>query len=140
MNIARYSRVAAFVLAATLATAAWAQSARGSRIYNPATEATIQGTVSEVKSVTGQRGWNGLHLTVQHDGQSSDVHLGPAHWVAAQGFSFAEGDQVEIVGSKVKYQGSDAYIAREVTKDGKVLILRNEQGIPKWSGGRWNRQ
>jgi hypothetical protein len=47
-----------------------------------------------------------------------------------------EGDQIEVIGSKVKYQGADALVAREVRKGGKALTLRNVQGIPQWSRGR----
>jgi hypothetical protein len=140
MNIAKYSRLAAFAVVASLAALAWAQSVRGGRLYNPSTESTIQGSVTQVSTVTGKHGWNGLHLALRHDGEISDVHLGPAQWISSRGFSFAEGDQVEIVASHVKYQGTDAWVARQITKDGKVLVLRDEQGFPQWSRSGWRRQ
>jgi hypothetical protein len=65
------------------------------------------------------------------------VRLGPATYVQNQGFTFAKGDKVEIVGSKVTVGGVDVLIAREVTKDGKKLALRDTSGRPMWSrGGR----
>jgi hypothetical protein len=48
---------------------------------------------------------------------------------------FAKGDQVEVIGSKVKGTDTEVVIAREVKKDGKVLTLRNAQGIPAWRRG-----
>ncbi len=113
-----------------------AHGQRGSRLYNPSTETTVQGSVTAVNNVTGRRGWNGVHLTVQVAGENYDVHVGPAAYVESKGFKFAEGDQVEVVGSKVEMKGAPALIAREITKDGKVLSLRDKQGFPLWSGGR----
>ncbi len=51
-------------------------------------------------------------------------------------FTFATGDQVEVIGSKVKMDGADAVLAREVKKGGKTLTLRNARGIPAWSKGK----
>ena len=107
------------------------------RLYNPSTETTLQGSVTSVNTVTGRRGgWNGVHLTVQASDKKYDVHLGPAAFVANSGFTFSEGDQVEVVGSKVEFNGATSLIARQITKDGKVLALRDKQGFPLWSRGR----
>jgi len=108
------------------------------RMYNPATETTVKGTVEEVKTITGRHGWNGTHLTLKTEDKTIDVHLGPEAFLKKEGFNFAKGEQVEVTGSKTEYAGSEAIIAREVKKDGKTLVLRNEQGIPKWSRG-WRR-
>jgi DNA/RNA endonuclease YhcR with UshA esterase domain len=110
----------------------------GGRFYNPSTETTVTGTIEDVRSVPGRngRGWGGTHLDLKTESGKFDVHLGPSAFLAAKHFTFAKGDQVEVTGSKVTYQGHDAIIAREVTAGGKVLTLRNAQGIPEWSGGR----
>lgn len=108
------------------------------RMYNPATETTVKGTVEEVKTVTGRHGWNGIHLVLKTEGKSLDVHLGPEAFLKKKGFTFAKGDQVEVTGSKAEFGGSEVMIAREVKKGSETLVLRNEQGIPKWSRG-WRR-
>ena len=82
------------------------------------------------------RGWKGLHLTVQSGEEKYDVHVGPSAYVESKGFKFAEGDQVEVIGSKVDMNGAPALIAREIKTDGKVLSLRDKKGFPLWSGGR----
>jgi hypothetical protein len=109
---------------------------RGGRFYNPATETTVKGTVEEVKTMRGRRGWGGTHLDLKTESGTFDVHLGPSAFIAGKNFKFAKGDQIEVTGSKVKFDGHDEIIAREVKMDGKVLTLRNAQGIPEWSGGR----
>jgi hypothetical protein len=106
---------------------------RGMRNYDPKSEVTVKGTVEEVKSFTGRRGWSATHLTLKSGEETLDVHLGPAAFLKQQGFEFAKGDEIEVTGSKVKFAGGDAIIAREVKKGGETLTLRDSQGIPKWS-------
>ena len=108
------------------------------RMYNPANEKTVKGTVEEVKTVTGRHGWNGTHLTLKAEDKTFDVHLGPSSFLKEKGFNFEKGDQIEVMGSTTEVGGSEALIAREVKKGDKTLVLRDAQGIPKWSGG-WRR-
>lgn len=108
------------------------------RMYNPATETTVKGTVEEVKTITGHRGWNGTHLMLKTEDKSIEVHLGPEAYLKKKGFSFAKGDQIEVTGSKAEFGGSEVIVAREVKKGSETLVLRNEQGVPKWSRG-WRR-
>jgi hypothetical protein len=112
---------------------------QGKRLYDPATEVTIKGTVEEVKSQTCTVcGWSqaGTHLSVKAEGKTFDVRVGPTRFLTSNNFSFAKGDQVEIIGSKVKINNVDAVIAREVKKGDKALTLRDAQGFPAWAGGR----
>ncbi len=75
------------------------------------------------------------HLELKTESGTLDVHLRPSAFLSSKGFQFAKVDQVEVTGSKATFQGHEAIIAREVRKGGKVLTLRNAQGIPEWSGG-----
>jgi DNA/RNA endonuclease YhcR with UshA esterase domain len=119
---------------------AYAQRGSGqrARVYNPANETTVKGTVEEVKTLTGRRGWSGTHLKLKTEDKTFDVHLGPSSFLKEKGFSFAKGDRIEVTGATAEFGGSEALIAREVKKSGKILALRDAQGIPKWSGG-WRR-
>jgi len=104
--------------------------------YDPKTEVTMSGTVDRVTQESGQRGWHGTHLFLKTNTGTIEVHVGPTDYIASQQFSFATGDVVEVTGSKIKTQDQEALIAREIKKAGKTLVLRNAQGIPKWSKGR----
>jgi hypothetical protein len=109
----------------------------GDRFYNPATEITVSGIVEEVRTMRRKgRGGGGIHLDLKTDSGSLDVHLGPSAFLARNKFSFARNDRIEVTGSKVRYQGHDAIIAREVRTNGRTLTLRDTQGIPEWSGRR----
>lgn len=105
------------------------------RMYNPANETTVNGTVEEVKTVTGRRRWSGTHLTLKTADKTFDVHLGPSAFLKEKGFSFEKGDEIEVTGATTKVKGSEALIAREVKKGSETLVLRDAQGIPKWSRG-----
>ncbi len=123
------------VLFALVATTAVAQGG-GGRMYDPKTEVTVKGTVQDVQQQTGKNGGSGTHLTLNTDAGTFDVHVGPSSYIAQKQFSFAKGDKIEVVGSKVTISGKEALLAREITKDRKTLVLRNAQGVPEWSGGR----
>ncbi len=128
--------ILAFMIATlTLSVTSVLAQSKGPR-YDPSTETTIQGTVENVEQTTGKAGWPGVHLSVKSDGETLNVHLGPADFISGQQFSFSKGDAVEVVGSRITYNSKPAIIAREITKDGKRLVLRDAHGFPAWSGGR----
>ena len=113
--------------------------------YDPSSVTTVRGAVLEVQEgamQSGQKGemkgmgHMGTHLVVKTDKESLTVLVGPSSFLQEKNFSFAKGDQIEVTGSKVKYGDSDAIIAREIKKGDKVLMLRNEKGVPEWSMGR----
>jgi DNA/RNA endonuclease YhcR with UshA esterase domain len=102
--------------------------------YDPSTETTLKGAVEEVKEVPHGR-TTGVHLLVKAGQETTEVRLGPKTYLNEKQFSFAKGDQVEVVGSKVKVNGAEQMIAREVKKGDKTLVLRGKNGKPEWSGG-----
>lgn len=120
----------------TLGVAVFAQSPRGMRYYDPKTEVTVKGTIQDVQEQAGRRGWMGTHLVLTTDAGTLPVHVGPSAYIAKHQFSFAKGDAIEVLGSKVTIAGTETLLAREITKQGKTLVLRNAQGIPQWAGGR----
>jgi hypothetical protein len=83
-----------------------------------------------------QMGWMGTHLELKTANGPVNVVVGPSSYLAKKNFSFAKGDQIQVTGSKVTYQGQEELIAREVKKGNKTLTLRNDQGIPMWSRSR----
>lgn len=131
--------------AATLviaAATAFAQPQQGMHMgmgmprYDKTTETTLQGIVQEVQSQRGRMGGTGTHLLLATDSGVVDVHLGPSNWLSEKKYEFAAGDHLQVLGSKVKINGSDALIAREIKKGDATTVLRNEDGIPQWAGGR----
>jgi hypothetical protein len=63
-----------------------------------------------------------------------EVHVGPASFVSSKNITFAKGDALTVVGSKVTMAGQDVVVAREIKKGDQVLTLRDANGFPLWSG------
>ena len=128
--------ILAFALA--IAASAWAQDQRRGMMgmmYDPKTEITIQGVVEKVDRMGRQNmpGMGGIHLTLKARDETYDVHLGPAAFVEKT-MTLKAGDTIQVIGSKMTMMGKTAFMAREVTKDGQVLKLRDDRGMPMWSG------
>jgi hypothetical protein len=122
-----------------LSAAAYAQRGmrHGGGNYNPATETTLTGTVDEVRQMPAPgRGGGGVHLILSAEAGPVEVHVGPAAFVTAKHITFAKGDALTVVGSKVMMAGQDVVIAREIKKGDQTLTLRDEKGIPLWAGQR----
>ena len=120
-------------------TAAQGPQAKGQRMYDPATETTLTGTVAAVETVTrpeqaGRRGLGGLHVTLKTSGESIVVHLGPTSFLTKQKVAVAEGDSVDVVGSRVTIDGEPVLLARTVKKGANTWTLRDASGKPLWSG------
>ena len=99
--------------------------------YDNATEMTVKGVVEEVSPTTTEKNrWAQIRLTLKSDQGTFDLHVGPAAYITSQQISFAKGDKIEVLGSKVRINGQDVLLGRLITKEGKVLKLRNEQGFP----------
>jgi hypothetical protein len=143
---------AAFLLSA-LTLSALAQGGgmnRGSQMppYDPKTEVTLTGTVSDIQQMMMPQGegpgrgammagMGGMHLTLATKDGSKDVHLGPSSYLTDKNFTINKGDTLEVTGSLVKMMGNmEAFIAREVKKGSETLVLRDKNGMPLWSGYR----
>lgn len=118
------------------ATAQRGACCKGMPNYDPATEITVKGTVTEVIEHKGRRGWTGMHLMLKAEQEILEVHLGPKFFLEENQVSFAAGDEIEVIGSKVKYGKGQAFLPRQIKKDNETLSLRDKQGIPNWSRSR----
>jgi hypothetical protein len=104
-------------------------------VYDRATEITRHCKVDSVDDVDrgGCSGCDGgIHLRATCEGEACDIHLGPAGFVQGKKFPLAKGDEIDVTGSRVTYDGGTSLIAREVRKGESVLELRDEQGKPLW--------
>ena len=98
-------------------------------IYDTATETSISGTLAQPPA----RGRMGVYLSVESDGGLMvDVRLAPRAYLSSRGFNLVQGDEVEVTGSKVMVSGVPVLLARELTKQGRTLPLRDRDGRPLW--------
>jgi hypothetical protein len=108
---------------------------KGYMNYDRDTVETIEGTVVNV--ATFMRG--GIHVTLKTAKGDVDAHLGPDFFVKEK-IKIAKGDVVEIVGSRIEFNGSKAIIAKSIKKGDVVVQLRKDDGTPLWAGEGRRRQ
>jgi hypothetical protein len=123
----RLLKIAGF---ACLATLAFAQAPPK---YDPATETKFKGVVQELKLVPPTGGKPIAYLLLKSTPEALQVFLCPKKFLDEMGVDFKADDAVEVTGSKVKQDGADLTLAREVVlKSGDTLTLRFKDGKPAW--------
>jgi hypothetical protein len=102
--------------------------------YDRATEAVFKGTVQEVRDrQCPVSGGMGSHVVLKlEDGTSIEVHLASTKFVKEYELVFNIGDQLEVTGSKIVFEGVDTIFAREVKRGNDVYVFRDKDGKPVW--------
>jgi len=115
----------------------WGPKTNYGRMYNPETVETVSGEVVSIEKITPGKGmYYGIHLTVKTDKETISVHLGPGWFIENQSITIEPEDKIEVKGSRVSFEGKPAIVAAEVNKGEEILVLRDENGFPAWSGWR----
>lgn len=104
----------------------------GAPEYHASREATISGPVLYLGDEPSGAAWAGVYV-IMKDGQNEiAIYLGPSSFLAKEGLQLHMQDSVKILGSRTQWSGSEIILARQVTAGHKTVILRNEQGEPRW--------
>lgn len=128
----RLSLALAALAAAGLAATVSAQSSLPK--YDLATETKMKGTIQELK-LPEKGAKEAARLTLKSGDATFDVYLCPKSFLDDMGSNLAKGDEVNLTGSKVKQDGADLILAREVSKGSDTLVLRDDKGKPVWDWG-----
>jgi len=76
---------------------------------------------------------NGEQFVIMKDGMNEiQIELAPAAFLAERGIAIASGDSITIIGSREIVNNSERIVAREVTKSGKTIKVRDASGYPLW--------
>ena len=115
----------------------WGWNSNYNRLYDVNTDTTTSRTISEIAEFSlGNNCPFGTALMINTNGDVKIIHLGPAWYLDNQEIKFSVGEKVEVIGSEIKYDNEDVIIAREITREDGVLILRDKDGFPYWAGWR----
>lgn len=115
----------------------WGMGGSYQRMYNPATVETVSGEVISVDRITPMKGMGtGIHLQLKTGKGTISIHLGPTWYIERLDARIEKGDAIEVKGSRVTIAGEQVIIAAIVKKGDGVLKLRDDRGIPVWSGWR----
>jgi len=105
-------------------------SLQGAALYNSSAEITAKGVVQEIQEFDCpvSEGELGSHLLLKTDDGVLQIHLAPVRIMTGQNLSFAPGDQIEVVGAKVRLAGTNGVIAREIIRGNETYIFRDREG------------
>jgi hypothetical protein len=126
----------AVVFVSAFLTIMVAQKAASSPKYDPQSEAKMKGTVDELKLPPKGSEKDAAHLMVKNGADLVDIYLCPKSFLDDMGVTFSKGDEIALTGSKIKAEGADLVLAREVIKGNDTVVLRDEKGNPVWD---WHR-
>jgi hypothetical protein len=104
--------------------------------YDVSTESKMKGVVEEINLPPKGSEKEVIHLTVKGGAEPEDIYLCPESFLKDMGVTFSKGDNIGFTASKVKQNGVDLLLAREVVKGNETLILRDDKGIPVWTPHR----
>jgi hypothetical protein len=107
--------------------------------YDPKTVEVLKGEVASVESIARPGLPLGVRLMLKSEKETIPVHLGPAWYLENQDVRIVAGDQVEVTGSRIPFEGKPAVIAAVLKKGTDSLELRDDAGFPRWSGARRDR-
>jgi DNA/RNA endonuclease YhcR with UshA esterase domain len=106
---------------------------QGAPGYNASNEVSVQGVVEDVQEfycpISGDEG---THLMLKTENGTFQVHVAPRRFLRGNNLSFSKGDQIQVVGSRIIYQGQDALIARTVVRGNQTVAFREPNGKPVW--------
>jgi hypothetical protein len=102
--------------------------------YDPAAETIVKGTVDEVRDRQCALSHGvGSHVMLKlADGKLIEAHIAPAKFVKAYDLAFNKGDQLEITGTKVNFEGVETIFAREIKRGSDTFAFRDKEGRPIW--------
>lgn len=100
--------------------------------YDAASEVKIKGVIEDMHETPGA--FEGTHLVVKTDTATILVQVAPADFLKEIDTSFKKGDQIEVVGAKNMGTEGEEILAREITVGNNTVTLRDDGGVPVWSG------
>ena len=100
--------------------------------YDLHTETKTKGVVEEVKLLPLGTRKDFTELIIQSGDDKVHIYVCPKTFQEEMGISFSKGDQIAVTGSKVKQEGSDVILARELVKGQDTVLFRDDKGSPVW--------
>jgi len=105
--------------------------------YDTTTNVDFMVVVADVKDVPVGSPLSGMHLIVRPESakgnsETTDVYLAPDDYLKDFGCHFSKGDRIQVKGSRVKFNGGPAVLAREVRLEATTVYLRDDHGVPYW--------
>ena len=101
--------------------------------YDLQTEMKAKGVVDEVKPLQLGTKEDTTELMVKSGSDVLVIFLCPKAYQKEMSISLIKGDEIALTGSKVKREGADIILVREVVKGNDTMVLRDDKGNPVWN-------
>jgi hypothetical protein len=101
--------------------------------YDLQTESKSKGVVDEVRLVPWGTKKEVSELILKIGEDKVRISVCPKPFQEEMGISFTKGDEIAITGSKVKQEGSEVILAREMVRGTDTLMFRDNKGNPVWN-------
>ncbi len=102
--------------------------------YDPKTVINTTAVVQAVRDVDPPNALAGRHVIAKTEKQQNfDVYLAPLDYLKDFELRLNRGDEIHVIGSRVKSSGMDLILAREVRTGDTTIYLRDEAGQPYWT-------
>lgn len=127
----------ALIVACVSASAAKAQTAVSphegkntmTSAYDLSKEVKVEGAIEKIDGF-GPNGPIGTHILIQTATGTVDAHLGFGPAAAPKYLGISIGEKVTVIGMVQTVGNSDVLMARILTTPFRIVVLRNEHGIP----------
>lgn len=116
----------------------WGLATRYEQLFNKYNIQAITGTVYKIDTVTPMSDMSrGIQFIIKTTGSEEiTVHLGPEWYILRQDMNLNINDVVDIRGARFSLNGKNVMAAFEIRVKERVLMLRDQDGIPYWCGWR----
>ena len=100
--------------------------------YDLHTETKTKGTVDEVNVLPFGSKKDLRELIIKSGDAKIHIYVCPKTFEEEMGISFTKGDEIAVMGSKVKQEALEVILARELVKGSDTLVFRDDKGNPVW--------
>jgi hypothetical protein len=98
-------------------------------VYDVAKEIKVQGTIEKIDGF-GTAGPIGTHILIQTASGTVDAHLGFGAAARPKRLGIAPGQNVTVIGMMEAVGSANVLMARILTTQNHIFVLRNEHGVP----------
>ena len=109
-----------------------AQAGKAGPKYDTASEVKVKGVIEDIREVPGSLA--GVNLSVKTDTNTVLVYVGPGDFLKEIEVSFSKGDEVNVTGCKASNGTDEVLLAREIAVGANTFTLRDDKGVPVWTG------
>lgn len=116
----------------------WCLGDKYQQMFINSSQESIVGQVISIDTLTPMRGMGrGIALKLKTEREDIEVQLGPAWYILFQDMSLQVNDNnIEVRGYRTMMNNRPVIMASKLVRRSKVLLLRDEDGIPYWCGWR----